>query len=70
MRVSNKKEWFTVTEMREALKKGGLEWTEVWIRQQIGDGKIKSEKKFNSRIIHWTEIQRIIHEREISRERV
>lgn len=69
MRVSGK-EFFTVNETREALKKGGVEWTEVWIRQQISDGRIKSEKKFSSRLISREEICRIIRDRELSRERV
>lgn len=58
-----------MNQAREALKKGGIDWTEVWIRLQIGSGTIKSEKKFGSRVIPRLEIERIIKERLASRER-
>lgn len=68
MKTAAKKEFYTVSEMREALKERGVEWTEIWIRLQISDGKIKSEKKYRSRLIPREEVERIIRDRIKSRE--
>lgn len=62
--------FLTVSEMRELLNKNGIEWTEVWIRLQISDGKIKSVKKYRSRLIPRGEVERIIRDRHNSRSRL
>ena len=53
----------TVREAQEILRTNGVDWTTVWIRMQIGAGKIKSVKIFNARLIHRSEVSRIIRER-------
>lgn len=53
----------TVKKAREYLLAKGVDWTEVWIRRQMGDGRIKFERNLNSVGIKVTELNRIVRER-------
>ena len=53
----------SVREAREALRRGGVDWTESWIRAQIWRGKIRSARIHSSRVIPAEEVERIIEER-------
>ena len=56
-------DFLTVKEAQEILFTNGIDWTTVWIRMQIGAGKIKSVKMFNARLIHRSEVSMIIKEK-------
>ena len=58
------KDFLSVKESQEYLAKHGVNWTEVWIRLQIGEGKIQSEKMFSSRVIPKSELDKIIKDKE------
>lgn len=57
MELSN---YMNVKEARNYLALNGVDWSMVWLRMQIGTGKIKSEKMFNARLIPRSELSRII----------
>lgn len=57
----------TIAESQEYLALNGVEWTQVWIRIQIGYSHIKSELHFNSRVIPRVELDRIIRKRKDKR---
>lgn len=52
--------YLTVRDAKKFLDMNGVEWTEVWIRLQIGAKKIKSRKIFGSRVIPREELSRIV----------
>ncbi|MEK7140489.1 MAG: hypothetical protein AAB815_01765 [Patescibacteria group bacterium] len=52
--------YMSVKESRDYLAMSGVDWSCVWIRMQIGVGKIKSVKMLNARLIPRTELSRII----------
>lgn len=52
--------YLSVKDSRDYLAMNGVDWSCVWIRTQIGVGKIRSEKILNARLIPKTELNRII----------
>lgn len=54
--------YMSVPQARNHLAMNGVDWSTVWIRMQIGTGKIKSQKILNARLIPRTELARIIRE--------
>lgn len=52
--------YMTVKESRDYLAINGVDWSCVWLRMQVGGGKIKSIKMLNARLIPRTELSRII----------
>lgn len=61
--------YLTVKEFHEKLTLNGVPWTQVWIRTQIGLGKIRSEKMFNARLVPREEATRIIKDFRAKKER-
>lgn len=57
----------TVRESLELLALNGIDWTEVWMRIQIGSGKIRSFKEKHMRLIPREEVMRIVKEHKTSR---
>lgn len=55
--------YMTVKEARDYLAMNGVDWTLVWLRMKISAGTVKSEKRFNSRLISRAELARIIKEK-------
>ncbi len=52
----------TVKDALIYLARNGVKWTEVWLRTKISRKEIKSQLKFNSRVIMRSELDKIIAE--------
>ncbi len=52
----------TVKEALHFLALNKIDWTEIWLRTQLGTGRIKSFKEKHMRLIPRVEIQRVIQE--------
>ena len=53
----------TVKESLELLAANGIDWTDVWLRIQIGRGTIPSFKEGNTRWIYRSHIMAVIKKR-------
>lgn len=61
MKTSKEKDpLLSVADSRKYLLKKGLDWGEVWIRRQMGKGRIVSEKVLSSVGIRKSELDRIL----------
>jgi len=58
--TKTKGDYLRVKEALEMLHENGVEWTEVYLRILIGEGKIKSIKLSKSRLVSTAEVHRII----------
>ena len=55
--------YFKIKDARKALAAGGVNWSEGYFRNLICQEVVKSEKKYNSRVIPREEIERIISQK-------
>ena len=52
--------FLTIKEALEFLALNGLERSESWLRLRIWGGRIKSEKRFSSRVVERAELERVL----------